>query len=73
MGQSGQTALMSIIVHVIESERVWDQRLDEVKTFESLPEAQDYVTQFNAANSEDQVPDWYMFAKIVEIDGRPIL
>lgn len=54
-----------VIVHIIESERGWGQRIDEVKEFATLPEAQAFVTEFNSVNTDSTVPDWYMYAKIV--------
>lgn len=52
-------------VHVIESERGWGQKIDEVRIFPSLEEAEAYVTEFNSRNTKDTVPDWYMRAEVV--------
>ena len=53
-------------VNIIESERGWGQRVDEVKEFDSLELAEAYVTEFNFRNNmEDTVPDWYMRAEVV--------
>lgn len=52
-------------VHIIESERGWGQRVDEVKEFDTLEQAEEFVKDFNAENDKDYVPDWYMYATIV--------
>lgn len=56
---------MKTIVHIIESERGWGQRVDEVKEFDSLKDADTFCKDFNKDNTEDVVPDWYMAATIV--------
>ena len=53
-------------VVIIESERGWGQRIDEVKEFDTREQAEDFVEEFNADNTEDTVPDWYMYARISE-------
>ena len=54
-----------IKVQIIESERGWGQRLDEVKEFKTLKEAEAFCAAFNSKNDKDVVPDWYMRADIV--------
>ena len=49
-----------IRVLIIESEKGFGSRLDEVK------EAKSFVKEYNAKNNEVVVPDWYMFAKLQE-------
>ena len=49
-------------VGIIESERGWGQRVVEVKFFDNQQEAITFVQEFNSANIEDHVPDWYMYA-----------
>lgn len=49
-------------VEIYESERGWGQRLDEVKYFDTMKEAEEFVKEFNSKNTLDYVPDWYMFA-----------
>jgi hypothetical protein len=49
-------------VAIIESERGWGQRVDEVKEFKTYEEAKAFQIKFNAENIEDSVPDWYMVA-----------
>lgn len=50
-------------VVIIESERGWGQRVDEVKEFASKAEADAFVKQFNSVNVESTAPDWYMQAQ----------
>lgn len=62
-------------VTIIESERGWGQRVDEVKSFSSYEEAKQFQLKFNESNNEDFVPDWYMVARnpvfdSVEIDKK---
>lgn len=59
-----------IRVEIIESERGWGQKVDEIKTFATLAAAEKFVKKFNAPNVKDwnkthTVPDWYMTARIV--------
>jgi hypothetical protein len=54
-----------ITVEIIESESGWGQRIDSVKEFVSLKEAEKFVKEFNSHNTEERVPEWYMYARIV--------
>ena len=49
-------------VKIIESERGWGQRTDEIKYFDSKKEAEKFVKKYNSSNTEKIVPDWYMKA-----------
>ncbi|MGD9381595.1 MAG: hypothetical protein PVI03_04050 [Candidatus Thorarchaeota archaeon] len=51
-------------VYIIESERGWGQKVDEVKEFETREEAVAFCKDFNKDNNQFPVPDWYMVAKI---------
>lgn len=51
-------------VLIIESERGWGQRVDSKKEFKSLEEAERFIEDFNSANNQDIVPDWYMYARL---------
>lgn len=51
-------------VYLMESERGWGSRIDEVKTFPSLSEANAFIEEFNSKNDKDEVPDWYMYATL---------
>ena len=44
-------------VQIIESERGWGQRVDEVKTFETYEEAKEFQMDFNKENDKDHAPD----------------
>lgn len=57
---------MKTKVQIIESERGWGMRVDEVIEFDDRLKAEKFVTEYNAANFEPNVPDWYMLARIVE-------
>lgn len=61
--------MMKWKVNIIETERGWGCRVDEVKEFESEEEAKKFVTDFNRPNHEEYartriVPDWYMYADL---------
>jgi len=53
-------------VYIIESERGWGQRVDEVKQFPSHKKAEVFVHSYNKKYNppRTQVPDWYMYAVI---------
>ena len=50
-------------VAIIESERGWGQKVDEVKYFDNEEEANKFVRKFNSQNTAGQAPDWYMYAE----------
>jgi hypothetical protein len=59
-------------VKIIESERGWGQRIDEIKYFVTEKEAQDFVKEYNKTNDDNyaktgMVPDWYMQAEFEKI------
>lgn len=53
-------------VYIIESERGWGQKVDEVKEFDTPREAEVFCYEYNSKHNppRDQVPDWYMFARL---------
>jgi hypothetical protein len=51
------------LVHIIESERGWGQKIEDVKEFNSKTEAEEFITEYNSVNDKPTVPDWYMMAK----------
>jgi hypothetical protein len=53
-------------VQIIESERGWGQQIDSVEYFATKAEAEKFVKKFNAKNNEATVPDWYMYATLVD-------
>ena len=51
-------------VDMIESERGWGQKLDEVLYFDNEAEARQYAIDYNTKhNNLDYVPDWYIRAE----------
>lgn len=57
-------------VTIIESERGWGQRVDDVLKFKTYEEAKKYQDNFNAENTADEVPDWYMVARKPVFDAE---
>jgi hypothetical protein len=49
-------------VQIIECEKGWGQRVDEIEEFDSYEEAESFRNGFNSKNNLDYVPDWYMYA-----------
>jgi hypothetical protein len=56
---------MTVKVYIIESEDVWSQKVDEVKEFLSLKEAEAFCREYNSENNLPTTPDWYMYATLV--------
>ena len=52
-------------VYIIESERGWGQRIDEILHFDNEAEARQYVINYNSKNPPGPAPDWYMQAEYV--------
>lgn len=50
-------------VNIIESERGWGQKIDEVKEFDDYEKAVDFIKTENAKNDKDEVPDIYWYAE----------
>lgn len=49
---------------MIESERGWGQKIDEVIYFDNEAEAKKYVEDYNKEyNNQKFVPDWYIVAE----------
>lgn len=53
---------MPFSVTIIESERGWGQRVDDVLYFEHDEDAWSYVEKFNSHNTSLTAPDWYVQA-----------
>jgi hypothetical protein len=51
-------------VVIIEAERGWGSRVDEVKMFPTRAAAEKFCRDYNADNNKPTVPDWYMVARI---------
>lgn len=56
--------MSKVKVEIIESERGWGQKVDEVKEFNSKIEAEKFIRAYNAKNNLPEVPDWYMYARL---------
>lgn len=48
---------------IVESERGWGQKIDEIKEFPSAEERDKFIAEFNSYNASSTVPDWYMVAE----------
>jgi hypothetical protein len=49
---------------MIESERGWGQKIDEVLYFDNEQEAKEYARDYNLKyNNLDYVPEWYIRAE----------
>lgn len=57
---------MSVKVLIIESERGWGAKVDEVKEFDTKELAEAFIKEYNSKNTEDTVPDWYMYARLAD-------
>lgn len=51
-------------VEIIESEAGWGAKVDEVREFPSLDEANAFIKEFNAPNNKPVTPSWYMYARL---------
>lgn len=49
-------------VFLVEYERGWGSKVDEVCYFDTLDVAEAFAKDFNSQNTSDTVPDWYMTA-----------
>jgi len=54
-----------IKVALLEFERGWGSRIDEIKEFPTIDEAKTFVDEFNSVNDKKEAPDWYMVAEIL--------
>lgn len=50
-------------VTIIESERGWGSKVDDVKYFDTKENALAFCVEFNKCNTGTVVPDWYMYAE----------
>jgi hypothetical protein len=56
---------MTTKVFMIESERGWGSKIDEVKEFPTYDEALKFCDDYNKKwNSWPMVPDWYIVARM---------
>lgn len=54
-------------VFLIESERGWGSKVDEILYFDNDQLAKDYIKEFNSKNTANSAPDWYMRAELGSI------
>lgn len=60
-------------VVVIESEKGWGQKVDEVRDFKTLEEAEAFRKIIHSANTADAAPDIYWRAeepRLVDLDAK---
>ena len=61
-------------VDIMEYERGWGSKVDETIYFDNEEEAREHVRNFNAQNTSETTPDWYMVAeycgRVAEYCGR---
>jgi hypothetical protein len=50
-------------VEIIESERGWGSKIDEIKMFNDEQEALNFIEDYNKDNNLPVTPDWYMYAR----------
>lgn len=50
-------------VEIVESEKGWGRKIDEVVYFDNWEEAKEYVIKFNSQNPPGPVPDYYIQAE----------
>ena len=56
---------MKTHVYMIESERGWGQKVDEVKEFDTRAEAEKFAKDYNDKyNPPGPTPDWYIVARV---------
>lgn len=55
-------------VHIIESERGWGQKVDEVKEFPTREDAENFCRAYNREHNPPmpEAPDWYMYARLAD-------
>jgi hypothetical protein len=61
-------------VNIVESERSWGQKIDEVRYFDSKEGAEAFIKEYNKENTKPVVPDIYWRASlvgVVDMDYEP--
>ena len=61
--RKGQVEFSRHKVTLLEFERGWGSRVDEVIYFDTEQNAKVYAKEFNSLNTQDTAPDWYMVAE----------
>lgn len=54
----------AVKVPVWEHERGWGSKIDDYMVCLSVADAHKFAEEFNAKNTEEKVPDWYMRAEV---------
>ncbi len=54
---------LPIKVAIIESERGWGAKVDQIRKFATVGEADAFVKEYNSGNTGESAPDWYMYAE----------
>jgi glutaredoxin-related protein len=57
--------MKKIRVAIIESERGWGRKIDDVKEFDTMEEAETFIKEYNSYNTSPTAPDWYMQAELI--------
>ena len=52
-------------VALIEFEKGWGSRVDEIREFDTKELAESFIWEFNSKNTAEVTPDWYMVARLV--------
>lgn len=52
-------------VALIEFEKGWGSKVDEIREFDTKELAQAFIEEFNSKNTAEVIPDWYMVARLV--------
>jgi hypothetical protein len=60
---------LAVKVPVTESERGWGRKIDDYMVCLSMEDAKAFTKEFNAKNTDETVPDWYM---VVENEPIPM-
>lgn len=66
MGRPTHQMESEVKVAIIESERGWGRKIDEIKTFPTLDKAQAFIKEYNSYNTSTTAPDWYMQAELMK-------
>lgn len=62
----------SVKVELVEYEKGWDSKVDEVKEFFDNEDktakqlAEEFIKEYNSKNTAEKTPDWYMIARLQE-------
>ncbi len=60
---------LAVKVPVTESERGWGRKIDDYMVCLSMEDAKVFTKEFNANNTEETTPEWYM---VVEHEPIPV-